>query len=112
MCYVTDGIKATNKQEVKINQRTKIKFDSGICILVRIVSEANKVSAFIYFENLCVAASVHGACESRQASPGWVVTFMDLLQFYMVKWTYCKVMVLTIIVAQDFLRELQYNGMP
>ncbi|KAK8559363.1 hypothetical protein V6N13_026788 [Hibiscus sabdariffa] len=23
-----------------------------------------------------LAASVHGACESRQASPGWVVTFM------------------------------------
>ncbi|KAL4301751.1 hypothetical protein GQ457_10G013110 [Hibiscus cannabinus] len=74
-------LKQPNKQEVKINQRTKIKFDSGICILVRIVSEANKAASVL-------AASVHGACESRQASPGWVVTFMDLLQILYGKMEY------------------------
>ncbi|KAL4269971.1 hypothetical protein GQ457_HM001310 [Hibiscus cannabinus] len=78
-------LKQPNKQEVKINQRTKIKFDSGICILVRIVSEANKTN----YLHSCVpiasqaasvlAASVHGACESRQASPGKLVLVVEIM---------------------------------
>ncbi|KAL4297282.1 hypothetical protein GQ457_12G000030 [Hibiscus cannabinus] len=76
MCYVTDGIKATEQARGQNQSKEKIKFDSGICILVRIVSEANKTN----YLHSCVpiasqaasvlAASVHGACESRQASPG------------------------------------------
>ncbi|KAL4304581.1 hypothetical protein GQ457_10G005820 [Hibiscus cannabinus] len=36
-------INQLNKHEVKTNHWTKIKLDIGTCILVRVVSEANKI---------------------------------------------------------------------
>ncbi|KAL4308377.1 hypothetical protein GQ457_01G007620 [Hibiscus cannabinus] len=36
------GAKQPNKHKIETNHKTKTKLDSGICILVQIVSEANK----------------------------------------------------------------------